>query len=164
VNDRLQGPHVLISYKVPSGTHGGTRQSVGPSQCDRSLQQYFGFPCQYHSTIAPYSFIHLPPTLYNVFLPVLQFPLSVSFHHCSILIFIYRLLQPEGQTGAAWEHSERKSLSGIGERWIEDYFHIFFRLSEWGGGVFFVIRARSICPRCTAAYRLIVRPLSPHDF
>ena len=75
------------------------------------------FPSQYHSTIAQYSFIHLPPTLYNVFLPVLQFspvsiippllhthsfiyhphcimffsqyfsfPLSVSFHHCSILI------------------------------------------------------------------------------
>jgi len=75
------------------------------------------FPCQYHSTIAPYSSMHLPPTLYNVFLPVLQFspvstippllhthpffyhprcimffsqyfsfPLSVSFHHCSILI------------------------------------------------------------------------------
>jgi len=75
------------------------------------------FPCQYHSTIDPYSFIHLPPTLYNVFLPILQFspasiippllhthsfiyhprcimffsqyfsfPLSVSFHHCSILI------------------------------------------------------------------------------
>ena len=75
------------------------------------------FPCQYHSTIAPKAFIHLPPTLYNVFLPVLQFspvsiippllhthssiyhprcimffsqyssfPLSVSFHHCSILI------------------------------------------------------------------------------
>ena len=31
------------------------------------------FPCQYHSTIAPHSSIHLPPTLYNVFLPVLQF-------------------------------------------------------------------------------------------
>ena len=77
------------------------------------------FPCQYHSTIAPYSFIHLPPTLYNVFLPALQlspvsiippllhthsfiyhphcimffsqyfrFPLSVSFHHCSILIHL----------------------------------------------------------------------------
>ena len=75
------------------------------------------FSCQYHSTIAPYSFIHLPSTLYNVFLPVLQFSpisiippllhthpfiyhprcimffsqhfsfsLSVSFHHCSILI------------------------------------------------------------------------------
>ena len=48
------------------------------------FSQYFSFPCQYHSTIAPYPFIHLPPTLYNVFLPVLQFPLSVPFHHCSI--------------------------------------------------------------------------------
>ena len=75
------------------------------------------FPCHYHSTIAPYSFIHLPHTVYNVFLPIVQFslvsiippllhthssiyhprcimffsqhfsfPLSVSFHHCSILI------------------------------------------------------------------------------
>ena len=30
--------------------------------------------------------------------------------------------------------------------------------------IYFVIRAWSICPRCTAAYRLIVRPLSPRDF
>jgi len=75
------------------------------------------FAYHYHSTIAPHSFIHLPPTLYNVFLPILQFfpvsiiptllhthpsichphcimflsqyfsfPLSVSFHHRSILI------------------------------------------------------------------------------
>jgi hypothetical protein len=36
------------------------------------------FPCQYHSTIAPYSTIHIPPTLYNVFLPALQFsPVSI---------------------------------------------------------------------------------------
>ena len=36
------------------------------------------FPCQYHSTNAPYPFIHLPPTLYNVSLPVLQFsPVSI---------------------------------------------------------------------------------------
>ena len=85
-------------------------------------EQYFsprtsGFPCQYHSTIAPYSFTHLPPSMYNVSLPVLlfssvtiippllhthsltylpqstmflsqyfSFPLSVSFHHCSVLI------------------------------------------------------------------------------
>ena len=36
------------------------------------------FSCQYHSTIAPYSFIHLTPTLYNVFIPVLQFsPVSI---------------------------------------------------------------------------------------
>ena len=80
------------------------------------------FAYQNHSTFAPYSFIHLPPTLYNVFLPVLQFspvsiippllhthssiyhprcimffsqyfsfPLSVSFHHCYILIFFVKV-------------------------------------------------------------------------
>ena len=81
------------------------------------FSQHFSFPCQYYSTIAPYSSIHSPPTLHTVFLPALQFspvsiippllhthpfiyhphsimffsqhfsfPLSVSFHHCSILI------------------------------------------------------------------------------
>jgi len=50
------------------------------------LSQYFSFPCQYHSTNDPYPFIHLPPTLYNVSLPILQFPLSVPFHQCSIPI------------------------------------------------------------------------------
>ena len=44
------------------------------------------FLCQYHSTIAPYSLIHLPPTLYNFFSQYLCFPLTLSFHHCSILI------------------------------------------------------------------------------
>jgi hypothetical protein len=45
-----------------------------------SLGQIFlpVFPSHYHSNTAPYSFIHLPPTLYNVFLPVLQFsPVSI---------------------------------------------------------------------------------------
>ena len=76
------------------------------------------FPCHYHSTISPNSFTHLPPTLYNIFLPALQFspvsiippllhthssiyhphciiffsqyfsfPLSVSFHLCSMTIY-----------------------------------------------------------------------------
>ena len=57
-----------------------------PGHCIIFFSQYVSFPCQYHSTNAPYSFIHLPPTLYNVSLSVLQFPLSVSFHQCSILI------------------------------------------------------------------------------
>ena len=58
------------------------------------------FPCQYHSTIALYPSFHLPPTLYNTFLPVLQFPLSVLFHHCSIPIFVVPLLQYKiGRTG-----------------------------------------------------------------
>jgi len=75
------------------------------------FSQYFSFPCQYHSTNAPYSFIHLPPTLYNVFLPVLQFSLSVSFHQCSMLVFIV-----PGHTGYAWEHSKKHyAASEIGE-------------------------------------------------
>ena len=63
-----------------------THSSIYHQRCIMFFSQYFSFPCQYHSTKAPYSFIHLPPTLYNVFLPALQFPLSVSFHQCSILI------------------------------------------------------------------------------
>jgi len=48
------------------------------------------FLCQYHSTIAPYSFIHLPPTLYNVFLPALQFsPVSIILPLLHIHSFIY---------------------------------------------------------------------------
>jgi hypothetical protein len=86
-------------------------------RCIMFLSQYFSFPCQYHSTNAPYSFIHLPQTLYNVSLPVLQFPLSVSFHQCSSLIFIYMLLLPEGQRGEAWEPStSNRKLESIGQR------------------------------------------------
>src|SRR5215470_6948810 len=69
---------------IPPMLH--THSFIYHRRCIMFFSQYFSFPCQYHSTNAPYSFIHLPPTLYNVFLPVLQFPLSVSFHQCSILI------------------------------------------------------------------------------
>jgi len=41
-------------------------------------------------------------------LQVLLFSQSVSFHQCSILIFIYMLLLPEGQTGEAWESSKKQ--------------------------------------------------------
>ena len=41
--------------------------------------------------------------LWQVFLPVLRFSLSVSFHQCSTFTFIYMLLLSEEQTGAAWE-------------------------------------------------------------
>ena len=57
-----------------------------PTLYNISLPTLQFFPCHYHSTNAPYPFIHLPPTLYNVSLPTLQFPLSVSFHQCSIPI------------------------------------------------------------------------------
>ena len=95
-----------------------THLSIYHTRCLMFFSQYISvFPCQYHSTIAPHSSIHLPPMQYNVFLPVLQFypvsiippllhtdpsiyhprciiffsqgfsfTLSLSLHHCSILI------------------------------------------------------------------------------
>ena len=104
------------------------------------FSQHFSFPCQYHSTSAPYSFIHLPPTLYNVFLPALQFPLSVSFHQCSILIFIYMLLLAEGQRAKPVDRRKINGLSEIGfvrqERLsvfligVTDYYKLFSVLKQ----------------------------------
>jgi len=44
------------------------------------------FHCQYHSTNAPNTFIHLQQILYNFSLPVLQISLSVQFHQRSVHI------------------------------------------------------------------------------
>jgi hypothetical protein len=61
-----------------------THSLIYHRRCIMFFSQYFSFPCRYHSTTAPYSFIHLPPTLYNVFLPALQFPpvsnIPLMFH------------------------------------------------------------------------------------
>jgi hypothetical protein len=46
------------------------------------------------------------------------FPRSL-FHQCSILIFIYMLLLPKGQTGEAWQPSKSIADSGIREHWVE---------------------------------------------
>jgi len=47
--------------------------SIYHRRCIMFFSHYFNFPCQYHSTNAPQPFIHLLLTLYNVFLPVPQF-------------------------------------------------------------------------------------------
>ena len=83
-----------------------THSSIYHQRCTMFFSQHFSFPCQYHSTNAPHSFIHLPPTLYNVFLPALQFPLSVSFHQCSILIhFQQRNVSISYLSIFVWSHS-----------------------------------------------------------
>ena len=46
--------------------------------------------------------LHTHPSIYHphcimFFSQYFSFPLSVPFHHCSILVFIYTLLLPEGQ-------------------------------------------------------------------
>ena len=47
----------------------------------------------------------------QVFLRVLRFSAVSIFHKCSILIFIYTLLLPEGQKGEAWILSRKKCCS-----------------------------------------------------
>ena len=74
---------------IPPMLH--THSFIYHPRCVMFFSQYFSFPCQYHSTNAPYSFIHLPPTLCNVFPPALQFPLSVSFQQYSTHSFIFYL-------------------------------------------------------------------------
>ena len=111
------GPHT-INHKISSKTQPNRRHDISSKCCPpkHKIQNKHSIssPCQINPTV---SSIHLPPTLYNVFLPVLQFspvsiippllhthssiyhprcimffsqyfsfPLSVSFHHCSILI------------------------------------------------------------------------------
>jgi hypothetical protein len=52
------------------------------------------------------------------------FPVSLSFHQCCILIFIYTLLLPEGKMGEAWVTSKKSAVSEIGEHWLEKYFQL----------------------------------------
>jgi hypothetical protein len=62
----------------------------------------------------------------QVFLPVLRFPLSVSFHQCSVLSLIYMLVLP-GQTLKPRNLPKSSALSQSGERWIEKEFHLVFK-------------------------------------
>jgi hypothetical protein len=43
-----------------------------------------------------------------------------------MLIFIYMLLLPEGQTSEVWEPSKSSALSEIGGHWTEVYFHFLY--------------------------------------
>ena len=68
-------------YRWPLIAEARLRSLASPSDVwwikrhwEKFLSQHFSFHCQYHSTNAPYSFNHLPPMLYKVFLPVIQFP------------------------------------------------------------------------------------------
>ena len=64
----------ISPYEICDG-ESGTRTIFSPST---SVSPVSTIPSMLH--------IHLPPTLYIVFLPAPRFPLSVSFHQCSILM------------------------------------------------------------------------------
>jgi len=50
------------------------------------------------------------------------FPLPLSFHQCSVLI--YTLVLPEAQRGETRNFPTSSALSEIGEHWIEEYVKI----------------------------------------
>ena len=56
------------------------------------FSQHFRFPCQYHFTIVSYSFIHLLPTLYNVFSPSTLF--VTSQYHSTVAQYSFIHLPP----------------------------------------------------------------------
>ena len=62
----------------------------------------------------------------QVFSEYMGFPLSVSFQQCLVLIFIYMLLLPEGQTAKAREPSIKQCFFGDWMAKGGKFFHFFF--------------------------------------
>jgi hypothetical protein len=56
--------------------------------------------------------------LEQFFLRVFLFPLLVSLHQCSILIFIYMLFLPKGKIRPG-NFPKSSAVSEIGEQWLE---------------------------------------------
>lgn len=54
------------------------------------------------------------------------FPLSVSFHRCSMIIFIRMFLLPEGQTGEAWELFKSSAVSENGVTLDRKALYLFY--------------------------------------
>jgi hypothetical protein len=68
-----------------------------------------------------------------------RFPLLVSFHHCSILVFVCVLLLPEEPTGETCDPSKNSALSETGEHWIGKYCHCCCLQKVWGSPEWLVL-------------------------
>jgi len=55
----------------------------------------------------------------RLFSQYFRFTLSVSFHQCFTLIFIYTLLLPDEQTSEVWKPSKKKFFFGNQKHWTE---------------------------------------------
>jgi hypothetical protein len=64
----------------------------------------------------------------HVFTVYFDYALSVLFNQRAILICIYRLLLPEGQEVKPENYAKNSELPELGKRWIENYFHLVFRV------------------------------------
>ena len=87
------------------------------------FSQYFSFPLSipfHHCSIL----IHLPPTLYNVFLPVLQFS-PVCIIRPTIHTHLHRHVSLNGNTNEAWEPSETSSISHVENYWTKSSILVF---------------------------------------
>ena len=78
------------------------------------------------NTIPP--LLHTHSSIYHprcimFFSKYFSFPLSVTFHHCSTLIFIYKTIVNRKKMGDAWEYSNRSdSPLDIGQHHERKYF------------------------------------------
>jgi hypothetical protein len=57
-------------------------------------------------------FVVAKVALGQIFLRIIRYFLSISFHVCSILIIIYIFLLPERKTGEPWETSKKQRYFG----------------------------------------------------
>ena len=74
------------------------------------------FPCQYHSTIAPYSSIHLPPTLYNVFRLAIQFYSVPPLTHTSPQLNTTLIRRKSGWRLTTFQQSKGVNPGSNGQR------------------------------------------------
>ena len=87
------------------------------------------FPCQYHSTNAPYPFIHLPPTLYNVSLPVLQFsPVSTIPPLLHTHIHLHVAFYGKDKRVKPGNLPKRDALSDLGEQRAGTCLHLALKV------------------------------------
>ena len=84
------------------------------------LSRYSPRRSGFDSRLVHVKFLVRRVTIEQSFLHDFCFPLSVSFHQCSILILvIYMLLLAEGQAGEAWEASSKSMLFPVsGSTWL----------------------------------------------
>jgi hypothetical protein len=111
---------IQINFALPKGRTVAEVDGVfprGPGFDPRSVRERFVFwKVAVGTGISPstlgFSPVAISPPLLHtaqIFLRVFRVsPLSVSVHHCSIRIFIYMLLLPEGLESEGWEPTKKQ--------------------------------------------------------
>ena len=103
----------MFCVRSAKGLKGWSTRFVGDLKV--ALGQVYIYPLstlvvhyQYHSTIAPYSFIHLPPTLYNFFSQYFSFPCQYHSTVASYSASSKYYFLSEGHAGEARKPFEKQ--------------------------------------------------------